>query len=248
MKKLIPIELLKMIDPLIEKAQKSGLAKMIIHDSLLVRFIDADEYDKSDFYFNISKASPENKFTVYYKPFHAANNSQTQTHPIEIKEITSYLEAWLSILEEYRNHSSIYDNPDRHRENQFYKEARIEEEDANRVGFSYDKLLLLDQYFEDTSNYLLKIRDTYSEVKRKEIDEIIIDISDLREETPSLTKNEVIKRLSKLFTKSVKVGMSVLKAVYGKFKEKIVDKISETSVEMIADKANDIINAISGSA
>ena len=55
MKKLIPIELLKMIDPLIEKAQKSGLAKMIIHDSLLVRFIDADEYDKSDFYFNISK-------------------------------------------------------------------------------------------------------------------------------------------------------------------------------------------------
>ncbi len=244
MKKQIPIAMLQIIQPLIELAVKEGLAKQIDDNNKLAHFVDADEYDVSDFHFHIDKPTPHNKFRIQYKPLSTENNNPN-SHEVEIKNIEPYLRNWLAILRQYKNLKTVFDNPDRHREKQFYQEAKLIDEDAEYASFGYDKLMLLDQYFEDVSNHILELLPHTSDDKKGIAEELITDISVLREEMPTMPKNEVIKKLSKIFAKSTKAGMRFLKAIYGKFKDKVIDKISETSVEMLSDKANDIIESVS---
>lgn len=245
MKKQIPIVMLQIIQPLIVLAVEEGLAKQIDDTNRLLHFVDADEYDTSDFHFHIDKPSPQNKFRIQFKPQSDVNNNATAVADLGIKDIEPYLKSWLAILRRYSQLKTVFDNPDRHLEKQFYQETKLTDEDAEYASFTYEKLLILDQYFEGVSNHLIEILPNTTDGKSTIIKELLVDISELREDTPILSKNETIKRLSKLFTKARKAGMSVLRAIYGKFKEKIIDKIGETSVEMIADRANDVIESVS---
>lgn len=241
MKKKIPLALLRSIQPLIEKNKHL----ITVHRDPKYMFWIVDTDPDSDFYFKVRDGEEDGKFILEYKPYGEYSVSDNEVKA-NIENVVKQFASWTTVLDKYASLQTIYDDPViKAYEKEFYQALEISEVDAEYVGFSYHQLLILDEYFGDATATLIGLSAQANSPKKEAIQSLIEDVTELQEETPTMPKSEVIKRLVKVFGKASKLGLSVLKALYGKFKEKIIDKISEVGVDTIAHKANDLLDAAS---
>lgn len=246
MKKQITTTMLEEIQHILNAAYQKQLIKKIPSSTHIIHLVDADVYDTSDFYFAIFPEDINRKFKIEYKPT-SGESLKSTSFTVDIKTAAQYLDAWIKILERYANIKTIFDNPARYHAQNFFNDFNLDPSNANNSTLPIQKIILLDQYLESASQTLAELLPQQPAEKQEELKEIISEINTLKENLTTLSKLNIIQKLSEILGKTLKNGLSLFKKVFSNIKDKLIDKISETSVEVIADKANDIVDTISQS-
>jgi hypothetical protein len=237
MKKLIPMTMINTLNAILEPS--STLYSKVPDDGKTLHLIDADEYDKSDFFFKVSLPNSNDTFNVDLKPVSTEAIRKQEYNNIDIQTVETLLKTWIGILRMYST-PTVFDNPARYHANNFFNEFKIVDINADKIPFEYDKLLLLDNLLVDiiTETQFLAEQEN-DEAKKAELILIIEDFSQLRDESASLTKNKVLEKITKNFGKLLKMGIKYLKPALGKFKDIFIKKIAESSAEQIAGQIID---------
>lgn len=224
MKKSIPLKLLQTIEPLI--AEKLHLIEPVINHNSLFYLKDKDE--KSEFFFSISRGKVRGSFVIEYKPRHHESVSIFKGE-VKVENIPTTFQKWTSLLEQYNETKSIYDDPVlKAYQKEFEAQFEIIDENANYESFNLEQQIYLDNYF---TNVIKILEAKFVNKEEQAINPIIDDIKLLQNEQSSLSKNEVIKRLAKIWSLIRKHSISLLKQTFEVFHKEIVKNLVNKMIE-----------------
>ncbi|WP_432672941.1 hypothetical protein [Flavobacterium sp. SM2513] len=232
MKKKIPLELLEMLEPFVNK--NGRIFEAINPDNFLLKFIDKD--DKSEFYFNVEEYKMDQNFLllVDYKP---KNKQSTINRRTWIKSATleTIFANWLELLDGYEKVKTVFDDPILEAfSNEYFTDFEIIEEDADINPFSINQIILLDGHLD---NIQKKIGKFITEENKSEIEQIKVDVQDLRNNLTKKPKTWVIKKLSNIWAQITKQGPQLLKEFLSETKKFVIKE----GVKFIMEKGADII-------
>lgn len=238
MKKVIPSAMLETISPLL--AETNALYERIPTDELTLHLADADQFDKSDFYFKISLPNEKNKFSVFYKPESENSVMPTKRDDLDTNQTKDFFKYWISLLEKYTIRT-VFDNPARYHADNFFSEIRMADEKANQMPFGFKQLVLLEQVLTKTVEEVQNLLENETdENKKQELQEVIEEVNALRNETSTLPKNEVLKRISQFMGKLLKTGIKYITPVYKRLKEGIFDKITDGTIDALLESGKNL--------
>lgn len=224
MKKKIPLLVLQKIQPIIE--QNKELIKPGFDTDALFHLVDSDK--NSDFYFKIYPSKTEGKLDVFWKPAHS-NSVNEVTGEIENSKIEGVFNKWISIIKDYSVIHSIYDDPLlASYQKEFESEFKIIDEDANYAPFNLEQQIFLEEYLGKVEEKLLKYRNDENST---EVEDLLLDVKELKEEQTKLNKNEVVNRLSRLWAKARKVGINLLKEIFIESRKELIKHLISTLLE-----------------
>lgn len=225
-KKDIPLNVLNIIQPYMKR--KSEHYVLVDPQSSMLLFKDQDE--RSRFFFEIKSFSyPQNilHLAIEYSP-RTADSIEPLTRNIRSSDLDKFFSQWVKFLTQY-SEVSIYDDPIlKQYQEEFFQEFQILDEDANTSSFDLQTQFWLDEYCDTMS---LKLGELETVDNKKEITKIQEDIKELKDKQSSLTKNEVISRLSLIWAKSRKLGLNFLNEIYTKVKSSLTGKFKPLTIE-----------------
>jgi hypothetical protein len=209
-KKKIPLVILKAIEPVIQK--NLDAIKFVDETDTVYSFYDLDR--SSEMYFKILSTSTE-KGKIYAiikrQPRHSSDLSVYQVN-VEPDKLIAHFNDWIKIIREYNSVQSVLDDPIiKAYEEEFYQEYKIMEEDADRVPFNLNQQLLLDKYLDTVVKKIEKFKGTEKETEALNISK---EATSLKMELTSLSKNQTMKRLSKIWAKLRKFGIDTFKTLW----------------------------------
>ncbi|MBA7592553.1 hypothetical protein ES708_34740 [subsurface metagenome] len=207
--------------------KNSDIVKFTEDQSSIIRITDLD--DKSSFFYEVKLARLNRGITVFiieYKPKDELS--------IEVQKITpnyeatvNYFNQWIEMIKQYNAVSiSPVDRITEFYEKEFYSNFDIVDDDADINPFDLEKQLIISR-FVDSSISLLKENNISSE------DEIIVDLSDLKENQQNYTKRIVIRKLSIIFTKIKKRGIDLLKLILKEASKELIKKAITEGIDFI---------------
>ncbi len=210
MKKKIPLAILEILQPIIDK--NLDLVKPIKSQDCIFYLIDNDE--QSDLYFKIVRqeaSSNKEGYIIEYKPT-SRNNIKSASHWTDLKGINAFLSAWLKIISDYNVIQTIYDDPIlRSNQERFEKEFKLMDEDANTSSFDLKQQLFLDEYLETAKSKLIALKANAEPAKIIELDELEAEAAKIKDDLTRQTKGQIFQRLTKFWAKAQKVGLEVIK-------------------------------------
>ncbi len=200
---------------------------LVAPQTSMLLFKDQDE--RSKFFFEIKSFSyPQNilHLAIEYSP-RSADSIEPLTRNIKSSDLDKFFSQWVKFLSLY-SEVSIYDDPIlKQYQAEFFQEFQIIDDDANTSSFDLQTQFWLDEYCDTMS---LKLGELETDENKKEITEIQKDIKELKDKQSSLTKNEVISRLSLVWAKSRKLGLNFLNEIYTKVKASLNSKIKPLNI------------------
>lgn len=232
MKKKIPLQILKTLEPFLKK--ESTIFEIIPQDQYLIKFVDKDK--NSDFHFIIEdfKNQPAFSVLVNRKP-HSDLATKIDRKWVNVNLLEKEFQSWVNILEEYDNIKSIFDdNIVEAFANEYYTEFEIIDEDAEINPLKVKQILLLDEHLEKIQNNIKKYK---TEKNEAEIDNIINEVIELRENLTKKSKKWVIKKLSVVWGKISKQGPILIKEFLSEGSKYLIKE----SVKFIAEKGIDLL-------
>ncbi|MFY7988627.1 MAG: hypothetical protein ACOVNP_07070 [Flavobacterium sp.] len=214
-KKDLPLSVLKTLEPFVDL--HGDMYVRVEEENSLIKFRDFDE--ESDFHFTINEYR-DNKFLITYKPF-SKNNLDPCKISISHSEIEKHFKTWISLLEEYLNVKSVYDDPIlKSFEDEFFTDFEILDEDKEKP-LENDKIFLLDEYLSNLSNGLEKHK---TEENSNKINEIQSNIVLLQENLTNNSRQEIASKISKIFAKIKKLGIKYFKEFITEGKKQLISK------------------------
>ncbi|MDI5948542.1 hypothetical protein [Flavobacterium yafengii] len=233
MKKKIPLQILKTLVPFLKK--ESSMFEIIPQNQFLIKIVDKDK--NSDFHFIIEDFKNESAFSVLVnrKP---ESDLATKIHRkwVNADLLEKEFQSWLNILEDYDNIKSIFDdNILEAFSNEYYSEFEIIDEDAEINPLKIKQILLLDEHLEKIQNNIEKYKTDINEV---EIDDIICEVIELRENLTKKSKKWVIKKLSVVWAKISKQGPVLIKEFLSEGSKYLIKE----SVKFIFEKGIDLLH------
>ena len=230
-KKDIPLKVLEILEPFVLKKDKHY--EIDYNSDSLLRFVDTET--ESDFYFEINKFEKD-IITLIVKP---ANKSTINGSTITInsKDLETYFNNWIKILESYNKVKSVYDDPIlKSFEEEYYGNFEILEEDKDKP-LENNKILLLDEYLE---NLVKGLEVHKTDENKNKIEEIQENIILLQENLTNNTRQEIAEKISKIFAKIKKLGTKFLKEFITEGKKQLLSK----GVKFLIENAPKIIEEI----
>jgi hypothetical protein len=226
-KKLIPFAVLDKIQPIID--QHKDLLKVVKDPKFSFSFKDSDS--DSDFYFRVHHRANTGKHQIDYKPISEESVNQHSTEA-DINEVVKQFTNWVKILEKYAKLQTIYDDPILQQyEDEFFKDLEIDEPDADEKPFDFARQLYLDQYISNIKGLLNDYKERATDEQILEIKSIESDCDDLRQNITIISKNEAVKKLSKIWAKGRKYGLELIKDMLKEFKKEAVSWIAKKMLE-----------------
>ena len=232
MKKNIPLQVLQTLEPYL--TNNSPLCELTKPESFLIKFIDREE--ESDFYFNILEYKTETQFLllVDYKPKSSNSVENLQTW-IQGNELENYFKNWTDLLRAYETVKTAYDDPILNAfAEEYYTEFEIIDEDANEKPFKVQQILLLNEHLENIQN---RIEEFSNEENKNEINEIINDVIELKENLSKKPKKWVVKNLSLVWAKITKQGPKFIKEFLSESSKLVIKE----GVKYIFDKGIELL-------
>ncbi len=212
MKKKIPLAILEVLQPIIDK--NLDLIKPVKYEDGISHLVDNDE--NSDFYFKVIRqemSNGKNGYVVEYKPTNK-DNVKANSLWTDIKDINSYITEWLNIISSYNALHTIYDDPIlKSNQERFEKEFNLVDEDAKTSSFELKQLLFLEDYLDTTKSKLSILKEKANEQTAIEIEELEIEVTEIKADLTKQTKQQIFKRLTKFWAKAQKTGLEVIKEV-----------------------------------
>lgn len=217
-KKDLPLSVLQTLEPLMN--EQSNLFKVGDPGQDLLKIDDADP--RSSFYFKIiSYAQQGQKLAIEYKPMNR-NNVDVYGNTIELKDLKGYFTNWKLYIEGYES-VKIFDDPIlKQYQQEFENEIKIIDEDADKTTYNLTTQIWLEEYLTNYNDRLetLKLPENEAEIK-----EIQIEINELKNSQTRLTKKKIVERLSKIWAKTRKIGIGLLKDFYQEVKSELINRL-----------------------
>jgi len=228
-KKDFPLTVLQTIEGLL-KTESPYFEATDPGDSLL-KFRDKDS--KSDFYFEIKKYSFDNNqklnVEISFKPRHK-DLPESHERTIDVSKLGTYLKNWTDVLAEY-DRITIFDDPIlRQYEDEFLTDFELVDEDADTKSYDFKTQLLIDQYLTYCEK---KLAEHKTDDNKEEIEIIEKEISELKTTQTQLPKRKVAKMIAKIWAKTRKFGLSLLKDVYQEAKKEIIKQVIKGQIDLL---------------
>lgn len=185
------------------------------------------------FYFAVeqNESMNSNDYIVELKPS-SYFNSRVRSSTVEQKQLGPQFENWFdNVVRYYATIGEIQEYVDpilRQYEEEFYTEFAFEQDGEEDKVYDLNTQLLIDQFLEKIQLKLEEAKTPANETTVKDIQE---DVAKLREEYTSLTKGEFREKMSKVFAKIRKGGISLLKQVWDETKKYAIKKLIEGALD-----------------
>lgn len=213
--------MLKALEPFLQGNPK--LFKVSEPGSWLLKLVDIDP--QSDFHFTIQDYKIQNDSFVILvidrKP-RDQNDVKSFNDRIAADQLKLIFENWLSYLEEYQNITAFEDPLLKQYEREFEEEFDIMDEDADTTSYNLQVQLLIDEYLGNCQTRLEMFKNRENE---KEIEAILQEVKDLKVEQTRLPKRKVVKALAKIWAKTRKLGLELLKDIYNSVKDDLIKRL-----------------------
>jgi hypothetical protein len=228
-KKEFPLSVLQTIEELIKT--ESPHFEVTNSGESLLKFRDKDS--KSDFYFEIKsyKFDSNNKLQleISYKPRHR-DIPTTHEKTVDTKTLGVSLRTWSDLLSGYEQ-IKIFDDPIlKQYEDEFLTEFEILDADADTNSYDFKTQILIDNYLDYCS---VKLSEHKTEENKKEVEIIENEIKDLKANQTQLTKRKVVQRLARIWSKTRKFGLNLLKDVYQEAKKEIIKQLIKGQIDLM---------------
>ena len=192
---------------------------------------DIDE--DSDFYFSIKKIERSGGKPIAYYGYSPGSEifMSPKDSSIDIENVSTVLEKWISLLERYKKVNTLFDDTILNGfKDEFYTAFEIIEEDANIRAFNTDQILFIDSFFKKMQERLES--GEYTESSSPEnIQAIIDDIQETRDNLTSKSKKWVIEKVSIIAAKLSKEGVQFIKDFIQEAKKQIIPTIVKALIE-----------------
>lgn len=198
----------------------SGLFKAVYKKDRILYFVDTDP--NSDFYFSINKLETRNfdeLVTVEYGPG-SDDNPAVRLIEAKVDDIYRYFEAWVKRLERYAKVDLKIEDPvlDGFTK-EYYEYFDFVDDEAEKVPLKSSQILLLDDYLDTLSHDLI---EHTTEENESDVQDIQEDIIALKKQLTTTSKAEVVKKLSKIWGKMTKQGVSFIKAFLTEAQKQVI--------------------------
>lgn len=225
-KKDLPLTVLQTIEPLMNEVSK--LLKVGDSGQDLLRIDDSDP--RSEFYFKIIKYSDQGqKLNIEFKPMNG-NNVDVCSLQIQLGELKPHFTNWKSCIAAYEQ-VKIFDDPIlRQYQEEFENNVYLVDEDADRTTYDLKTQFRIEEYL---TTYQQKLNEFKTTDNEGHIEEISKEIEELKNNQTRLTKKKVIERLARIWAKTRKIGLSLLKDVYETTKEEVIKMLISGQFERL---------------
>lgn len=228
-KKDFPLTVLQTIEGLL-KTESQYFEATDPGESLL-KFRDKDS--KSDFFFEIKKYSFDNNqklhVDVSFKPRHK-DLPTIYERTIDVSKLNGFLKNWTDVLAEY-DRITIFDDPIlRQYEDEFLTDFELLDEDADIKSYDFKTQLLIDQYLTYCEK---KLTDYKTEDNKDEIEKIEKEITELKTTQTQLPKRRVAKMIARIWAKTRKFGLGLLKDFYQEAKKEIIKQVIKGQIDLL---------------
>ncbi len=150
------------------------------------------------------------------------NNVDVYANTIALDGLKGYFINWKSYLEAYEN-VKIFDDPIlRQYQQEFENEINIVDEDAEYSTYDLKTQIWLDQYL---TRYEERLETLKTDENQLDITDIQGEIAELKETQTRLTKKRIVERLGKIWAKTRKIGLGLLKDVYEGVKSELINRL-----------------------
>jgi hypothetical protein len=228
-KKDFPLSILETVEELL-KSDSTYFETTDPGESLL-KFKDKDP--KSDFYFEIKgygfdnnrKLSVDLSFKPRHKDIPAAHEKK-----VEAKSLGAYLKNWTDILAEYER-IKIFDDPIlKQYQDEFLADFELLDEDADTKSYDYKTQVWLDEYLDKCKTRLIEIK---TEENGTDVEQAERDINELKNTQTSLTKRKVVEKLTKIWARTRKLGIQLIKEFYQEAKKEIIKQLIKGQIDIM---------------
>lgn len=210
MKKKIPLAILEALQPMVDN--NLDLTKTVKDTNSMFHLIDKDE--NSDFYFKITKqkaSSGKINYLIEFKP-KSKDNINSHSVWLTLEGVLTAIKNWLELLQAYNKIHTIYDDPIlKSNQERFEKQFDILDDDADISSFDLSQQIFLNKYLSDVKSKLHRLQEGRSV---KELEELVLEATEIQSELTTATKRQIIKRLSKFWAKAQKIGLDVIKEIF----------------------------------
>lgn len=195
--------------------------KEIKSEEYIFKFIPKDK--SLNFYFIISEPTldSENKAKFLFQ-YYPQNDTTLQERKINISLPNGkyWFESWLTMIKKYILVNLTQENIFIEKYTQeFYEEFEIIDKDAETNPFKHDQQIFIYKLLSYVETELKK-----SGEKDQKVQEILADIHTLQSNIQSLTKKEVVKKLSKIFAKIKQNGLKLFLDIIDVAKKEVIKK------------------------
>ncbi len=238
-KKDLPLTILKSLEPFVNL--KGDKFEVVDPKENLLKVIDKDL--ESKFHFTIEKYQKASNGTFQFLMTRAPKSEHDNGNYhawVDISSLSPQFEAWLNLLTQYESTTSFFDDPIVEEfYNEFYAEFEIiDDEDADKKPFATKQILLLDNYLETVDNKLSELITSNNEVEINDIKESIIL---LRENLTIKSKKWVISKLTQVWAKIAKQGVSFIKEFLSESKKELIKQGIKGLIEFVVENGQNLL-------
>ena len=198
-----------------------------------IEFRDLESNSNYKFFVDINRSSftPRQLSLVYFEMFPASGNDLKQKDGnMDTENLIKVFEGWGRTIRAFNEINVSFKDPFIARyEQEFYDSWKLVDEDADNSPFDLKRQLIIDK----TITSLIKVVDEFTEVE--DVEEIKKDLTTLKEKHTSMTKNEVVRRLSKVFAKARSKGWDFLCRLYSEAEKYLFKSAITRGWDMLGD-------------
>lgn len=207
------------------RKQYSKYFKLAGTSKPLIKFEDTDE--NSNFYFQINSFIKNGNDFIYEtscKPI-SENDLAGIARTLRFQDLETKLKNWINIIDRFDETPHYSQDPviDSYTK-EYFDEYKILDEDADFEPFDIQRQLLIDKYLENSIKFLENYQEKNQNINLSEPKDFAIS---LRENITQLTKNEVIKRLSKFWAICRKKGLPILKEIFFELAKELINEFGK---------------------
>lgn len=223
MKKKFPIAVLKQLNHF--KRNPPDVSKLVKPTKGLLKYEDLDV--ESDWYFEINSFSESQNgfyYSVVYKPQNGNKLREYKTN-LKYSDVLTHIKNWANVIKDFNETEYFQDDPiTANYTSEFFEEYKLVEEGADVEPFDLRRQILVDKYLDSSIKYLEKYEEKNDGF---DLSEPIKQAKNVKNTLTDLSKNDVIKGLSKFWALCRKKGIPILKKVFFELAKEFVKEIGK---------------------
>jgi hypothetical protein len=230
-KKDIPLDLLKIIEPIIQA--NLDIVKHKKEEDAFYNFVENDTNSNNFFKIyadgkkKVEKLAGGN-YALQWKPL-SSSNTKAHVTQLDIKKVQEALQNWVKIIRDINETPSVHDdNFAKQYADFYYNEFKIGDNDADISPFNPKQQELIEVYLLSLAT---AIEQSENKLDVREQKKILEDISLVQSALPSTTKSQVMKGITKIFGKLYKISKSFAKEIIEEAKNQLIKKLIDLGIE-----------------